>query len=296
MKKTRGLLTIGLLSASIILLFSCKDNIIPAAKSYQGDVKLLSMVEKEVSQDLSAEISEELIVEEILDEVITDLESSDFLKSEHTCPAITIEQPEDARYPRVVTKDFGDGCINDRGILKSGKIIITINGQWLRKGSTRTVTFENYTHDSILVTGQKEIVCLGLNEDSLYVHKITGEIELSKPNGAVVQREIHKRRTILTGIEDRTVPMEWLIEGRTEVSRSNGIQYTMKIKEPLHKIKGCKWYQSGVKRMDIEKLKEEETIERKVIIDYSYAKSDKNCDRYALRVIDDGEPVVIKLR
>jgi hypothetical protein len=288
----------GLLAVSVLLSYSCKENVVLSSDSFKTDLQLLSKVEKEAAEELSTDLSEELIIEEILDEVIADLEQFDFLKSEETCPVKTIVQPDTARYPKVVTKDYGDGCIDARGVERSGKIIVTIYGPWLKKGSLRTVTFEQYTRNGVAVSGEKEILCLGLNEDNLFVHRITGEVELVKPDGVIVKREIHKRRTLLTDPKDRTALMEWLIDGRVIVEKSTGVSYEMHVREPLYRIQGCKWFQSGIKRIVFEVKDEnlEEPSTHRILIDYGYAESEDSCDNYALRTVDDQEPVAIQLK
>ena len=122
-----------------------------------------------VVQDITViqEADDALLIEEILDEVMEDLERYDFLKSADVCPVRTIEMPEEGRYPKIVTKDFGDGCYKDPdGKLRSGKIIITIMGPWRKEGSVREIAFENYKHGNALVEGNKRIECMGETEEA----------------------------------------------------------------------------------------------------------------------------------
>ena len=44
----------------------------------------------------------------------------------HYCRTKTVEHPENTKYPKVVTIDFGDGCEDRHGHIRSGKMIITI--------------------------------------------------------------------------------------------------------------------------------------------------------------------------
>ncbi|SRR6056297_3536608 len=255
---------------------------------------------------VSNEIKDEVIIEEIIDDILYDLEQFDFKKSETTCPVITLEKPDDARFPRIITRDFGEGCINEWGVEKSGKVIVTVYGPWLKEGSRRTVEFDDYTHRGTAVSGKKVIVCKGMNGDGYYVHSIRGKIDLVREDGMVISRELTRRRTMLAGFGEPDVPKEWLMEGKTKVVKSNGREYVMNIREPLYRIQGCRWAQSGVKviRFNID---EEETAadasagetpeyKHKVVIDYGYVgEEDSACDSFVLRKVDDKEAELVDL-
>ena len=278
--------------AAMVGISSCSTEAVP--DPVEGD-SMVSLINKEMK--------EEAIIEEIIDDVLFDLEQYEFKKSESTCPVITIERPEDAKYPRVVTKDYGDGCIAENGVEKSGKVIITITGPWLEEGSQRLVEFENYTHRGTAVGGQKVITCKGLNEDGLYYHTIRGKVELTREDGKQITRELFKTRIMLAGFRDPEVPKEWLLDGHVNVTHSEKGDYVINIREPLHRIQGCRWAQSGVKviRFNIE---EEVNVEaeagseytHKVVIDYSYVGEEGSaCDSWVLRKVDDGEAVPVDL-
>ena len=147
------------------------------------------------------------------------------------------------------------------------------------------------------------IRCEGMNDDSLYMHSINGNIEIIRPDSVKVEREIHKLRTLLAGYESPDIPKEWLIEGKVKVEVSNGNEYLVNIVEPLYRIQGCRWPQTGVKVINInpdDAAEDEEAGVRtrsRVVIDFSYVgPEDSLCDSYILRTVDDGDPEVIDLR
>lgn len=295
MKNTKTILA-GIIAFAMAGLFSCSKEATPDPV-VQNDMVFL----------VSNELKEEVIIEEIIDDVLFDVEQFDFKKSEGTCPVITVEKPEDARFPKVITRDFGEGCVNEWGVEKSGKVIVTLYGPWLREGSKRVVEFEDYTHRGTAVSGRKVIVCEGMNADSLFVHSISGKIELVRENGMVVNRELHERRTMLAGFKEPGVPREWLLEGTVNVVKSDGRDYLMKIREPLYRIQGCRWAQSGVKVIRFNIETDEDTTDdstaetreyaHRVVIDYSYVgQEDSRCDSFVLRKVDDQEPEVVDLR
>jgi len=107
---------------------------------------------------------------------------------------------------------------------------------------------------------------------------------------------------MLVGWGNPDVPKEWLVDGHVKVSKSNGLSYMVNIHEPLYRIQGCRWAQSGIKVIHFNagnegnKPTEKEDYKHKVSIDYSYAESEEACDSYVLRWVNNEEPEVINLQ
>jgi hypothetical protein len=294
----------GLVVMAMTALYSCSTEMNQESFS---DANMVTLVNQELKQAVIIEEVNEEIIEEIIDDVLFDIEQFEFRKSESICPVITIETPEETRFPKIITRDFGDGCFNEWGVEKSGKVIVTLFGPWLKEGSKRIVEFVDYTHRGTAVSGSKVIVCEGLNDDSLFVHSIRGNIQLVRDDTLLVSRELNKYRTMLAGFREPGVPKEWLLEGTTRVVRSDGKEYVMKIREPLYRIQGCRWPQSGVKVIRLNLPEDETTMEvsegeefefnHKVVIDYSYlGPENSSCDSFVLRKVDDQEEEVVDLR
>jgi hypothetical protein len=252
----------------------------------------LDINESELSV-LMEDADDALILEEILDEVMVDLEQYEYLKSSEVCPVITIKTPEEGNYPKIVTKDFGEGCaVRESGIIRSGKIIISIRGPWCRDGSIRIITFENYMHGNTLIEGSKKIECMGKTDEGYIWHTIAGRLKLSREKDGeklVIERQIAKDRYMINGFNDREVPNEWLIEGKVKVETSNGVIYKVIISEPLYRIQGCRWFQSGIKQI--------ESGDNLILLDYGYVgNEDSACDNWMLRTVNDEEDKAINLR
>ncbi len=297
MKKRSSIFFAGVIALALFGARSCSTDMSQEPVVNEID-NMVTLVNKE--------IKDEVIIEEIIDDILYDLEQFDFLKSETTCPVVTVEKPDDARFPRIITRDFGEGCVNEWGVEKSGKVIVTVYGPWLKEGSKRTVEFEDYTHRGTAVSGKKVIVCKGMNEDGYYVHSIRGKIQLVREDGMVISREITRRRTMLAGFGEPGVPKEWLLEGKTIVEKSNAREYVMNIREPLYRIQGCRWAQSGLKvirfNIDEEEEADDAAVEgapeyrHKVVIDYGFVgQEDSACDSFVLRKVDDKEAEVVDL-
>jgi hypothetical protein len=248
-----------------------------------GDEKLIA---------LTNDVEDEILLEEILDEVMEDLEKYEFLKSSGECPVKTIEKPEEGKYPKIVTKDFGDGCYkNEWAKMRSGKIIITINGPWRKEGSVREITFEDYMHGKTLVEGEKRIECMGRTDEGFIWHKVEGVLNLTREKEdetVTIIRKVEKERYLINPEKEKDIPKEWLIEGEVKVEKSNGVSYEKKIVEPLHRIQGCRWFQDGLKQIEVG----EDLIQ----IDYGFVgDEDSDCDSWILRWVNEEEAEEIDL-
>lgn len=280
MKRNKLMLTASCLVALTLLTHSCSKENAPDVRVNQMSV-------------LMEDADDALILEQILDEVMSDLERYEYLKSSDVCPVRTIETPGEGKYPKIVTKDFGEGCaVHESGKIRSGKIIITIRGPWCKEGSVRKITFENYKHGNTLIEGSKKIICMGKTDEGHIWHTIAGNIILTREkNGEklVIFRHLAKDRYMINGFSDPEVPNEWLIEGEVKVEKSNGVSYKVIISEPLYRIQKCWWFQSGIKQI--------ESGENLILLDYGYVgDEDSACDSWMLRTVNDEEGEAIDLR
>jgi hypothetical protein len=280
MKRNKLILSAFCLVAITILTISCSKEHAPDVKESQLSILMEDAVDA-------------LVLEEILDEVMVDLERYEYLKSSDVCPVKTIQTPEEGNYPKIVTKDFGEGCaVHESGKIRSGKIIITIRGPWCKEGSVRKITFENYKHGNTLIEGSKKLVCMGKTDEGYIWHTITGNIILTRErNGEkfVIFRHLAKDRYMINGFNDQEVPNEWLIEGEVKVEKSNGVSYKVIISEPLYRIQKCWWFQSGIKQI--------ESGENLILLDYGYVGDEESaCDSWMLRTVNDEEGEAIDLR
>lgn len=243
-------------------------------------------------------IIEEEIIDDIFSEVMDDLDQFNLFKStdSSSCPVKTIEFPTNSIFPKVVTRDYGEACLSAWGKLRSGKIIITYESKPSEVGSVRKVDFENYSVDSVLITGHKVIEYLGTSEDGYPKYKIIGNVKLIQPNGIETHRIIHKQRTKIAGFETKEKSDdEWLIEGTVKVKKSNGVHFTTTIIFPLHQLKSCKWIVSGTKEIEVYQNSGDMVNNLPlgtIVIDYG----DGECDNIATKKINDQDPVEFELK
>ncbi|NJN24578.1 MAG: hypothetical protein HC819_00535, partial [Cyclobacteriaceae bacterium] len=73
------------------------------------------------------------------------------------CMTRTVEKPDDAGFPKVITIEYDGSCTSNFGVVKSGKIIITLTGQPSVAGSQRIVTFDQFMVNGNLIEGTKPL-------------------------------------------------------------------------------------------------------------------------------------------
>jgi len=244
----------------------------------------------QISDEQNATVTEDIndtqALEDLMEEVLQELEKFDLLKSatEPACPVRTNVKPDSAAFPRIITKDYGDSCVNRFGAVRSGKIIIKLSGPWLVKGTERVLTFDNYTVNGTLIEGSQTYSYMGETNEGYFWHKLKGELKLTRPDKKIVSREIHEDIYMISGMKT-TEPEdnEWLIDGNFKVTRPDSVQYTVQIEKPLHRLYTCKWFVSGVKRIQVEDVK--------IFVDFG----DETCDSFITRTVGDDEPEIIDL-
>jgi hypothetical protein len=165
-----------------------------------------------------------------------------------TCPAVTIDHPSDAVWPKTITIDFGDGCEGLYKITRAGRIIIVVTGPRLEVGTTKTVTFENYYFNGIKVEGTKVFENMGYNDNQNVVIEValTGG-KLTLPDSKTIERSFVHQREWVAGLLTRNIwDDECMITGTAEGVNINGISYTNTITTALHWKRVCRFVVSGV--------------------------------------------------
>jgi len=140
----------------------------------------------------------------------------------------------------IITIDFGDGCTDRRGILRSGKIIIEYEGLHFQPGAYRKVTLEDYYIDSIKVEGVRTMtnVTDTAATDSLMVFetKLEGG-KLTFTDGSFATREAEHIRTNYRGatLEDGYTTLS----GSASGTLADGTGYTATILDDLVFKRSC---------------------------------------------------------
>ncbi len=193
------------------------------------------------------------------------------------CVTVTRETPTEGEFPIIITIDYGAGCGSSIwDVVKSGKVIITINGKMSEEGSDRVVTFENFKVNGNLIEGEFTFTNLG---NASWSRVLAGG-KITTEDGGVITRESVRIRTRIEGgdTDDRSDDV-FEITGNASGKTLENNTYTMNITEPLIRSLDCFWITSGT----IEKVINETTL---ITIDFG----DGECDNIATKQIGDEEP------
>jgi hypothetical protein len=148
-------------------------------------------------------------------------------------------------FPITLVIDYGTGTELNNGRVLSGKITLTINKGPFVSGSSRVVTYENFTCDGVSVTG----TCSKTR--TFETQKVFSEIcdlTITLEDGTIVERHEERKKIWTSGTDTEFDPSDDVIEitGIVQVSDSKGNEYTKKITEPLIRTGECKFIIKGI--------------------------------------------------
>lgn len=168
-----------------------------------------------------------------------------------TCKVITVEQPDGAFWPRVVTIDYGEGCTVGKRTRK-GKIIITVSGPMWQQGSVRVVTLEDFFVNDHKIEGVRTVTNQGRHQEGVYSGKIYFSVTLDSgkvitPDNLILTKQVNRTRTFVEGEETKWDTRDdiWYIEGIANGVNRNGNAFTREITSPLWKEIGCRFITQG---------------------------------------------------
>jgi len=176
-------------------------------------------------------------------------------------------------FPKTITITFTNWQIGERPI-KNGVIQIVITGPMHRAGTSRTITFQNFSVGGNLIEGVKTIT----NVDGVTVNITLRGGKITFEDGTFITREVTRSRKWIAGLR---TPMfiwddEFQIEGTVSGVNRRGEQYSVVITKPLIRKMACLWLVEGTKTV--------QTGNRSLILDFGNG----TCDNVAT-VTADGE-------
>ncbi len=282
----KNIIFFALLSACLITLSSCdKDNPSPDQVSE-------AVISIDAEQDIA--YIENLIsgVDEDVDAAVVEVASFGRSLGED-CPSKTWEEPR-GTFPNTLTIDYGAACTGKNGRTRSGKIIVQISDSLRLVGSTRTVTFEDFSIDTVEIEGGKTWENLGIDEvEGTMTIGRTADLDLTFSDGSTaswshdhqVTRSIflvRDRPNVPKRIKQFKATLE--VSGTSSGVNRDGISFASEITAPLYKPEDCFWFSSGVR--EVTRNGNTRTI------DYG----DGHCDRRAEVTLADGTIKNIQIR
>lgn len=265
----------------LLMAFSIFAFTIVSCEKEDGNSPVISTVEDDAISDL---VFEDIFAE--VDAAIDLMEgilAGGIKKSGSvvTCKTITVEHPDDSTFwPRTITVDYGEGCTGPNGVVRKGKIIITVSsGKFWLKGHTRTVTFEDFFVDGLKAEGTKVLTNEGSNESgNIYFLEVLTGGKVITPEGKEITREFERNREWVAGSNTPRIRIddEYMITGSAMGIDRKERAYSRTITAPLHIKLTCRWIVSGTILFQTEGMPD-------AILDYG----DGECDRKATVTVNE---------
>lgn len=200
---------------------SCSDDeTLVDNESEEAELAELSSIGENESDD----------VLEVLDQVEISADGSEAGRVNALCATVTNDTEN-----KILTVDFGEGCVGPYGRTRSGKILIAYSGVVNDGISNRIITFENYVVNNRAVTGSIELRDITVNEDETITStkKLVG-LTVTFPNGQFVSYTGSRTRVWTEGVRDGDPSNNvFEITGSVEGIWSNGRTFTHRITEKI---------------------------------------------------------------
>ncbi len=140
---------------------------------------------------------------------------------------------------RVITIDFGDGdCAGVHGEVRKGKIIVSYDGERHAYGSSRTVTLEDFSIDSVSLEGTRKIQNLTNEGDTLKTIRTTmtgGKVTFA--DGTFATRD--SDHTIVWYRGEQEGDNFSTLSGEASGTKRDGASYSVTILEDLTYRRSC---------------------------------------------------------
>ncbi|MGC3947390.1 MAG: hypothetical protein QM762_23220 [Chryseolinea sp.] len=136
---------------------------------------------------------------------------------------------------KIITIDFGDGCVGPYGRERSGKISIAYSGIVGDSLSNRIITFENYFVNNKGITGTIELRDIEVNDaGNLQSTKKLIDLKITFPNGEYVVFNGTRTRELISGYADNDPSNNvYRITGSVTGKSTTGRSFTNEITTPI---------------------------------------------------------------
>ena len=200
-----------------------------------------------------------------------------------SCATVTVTPLQG--FPKTVVIDFGTGCTSTNGIVRKGKINVTISDSLRKSGSVAVMTFDGY-----YVSGyKKEGTITWTNTSQGGTRSWQRKVENGKITAPDGSYWMHTALKNITQIAGSSTPNNLLddvysITGTSTVTNASGVSRTSTILQALEKQTTCSNIDKGQVKV--------QGPNHYAVIDYG----DGTCDNVATISIDGGAPKTILLR
>ncbi|MFQ3579305.1 MAG: hypothetical protein SNJ71_04085, partial [Bacteroidales bacterium] len=191
-----------------------------------------------------------------------------------------------ARYPLTIYIDYGTSTTGNDGIVRSGKIKITLTGRYRTKGTVLTIEPEDFTRDNVKISGVKTVTNEGENEKGNITFSIKVENAILTTQDGTIQWNSQRKREWIEGSKTlRLYDDVYSITGQANGKDVNGNAFTVTIKEPLIVKLNCPNIVQGILIFEVENFK----LSRE--LDYGNGECDKKA---TLKVGNQTKEITLK--
>lgn len=160
-----------------------------------------------------------------------------------TCATVTVSS---SSFPKLITIDFGSGCTDFQGRVRTGKIFVNLSDTFSNEGAIRTVTFENFTINGIGIAGSRVTTNTGNNSSGQPTFSRVIDTDVTH-DGLTFQRNFNHEIVWLSGYDTPACGDNvFSVTGEGSVTRPNGIVVARSITSPLIYNFQCGYVASGV--------------------------------------------------
>ena len=212
-------------------------------------------------QDQFTEAENEAVFEAVLEKIddqidkeITMLEKYNYnlslKKSEEVDPCdakIEVKTPENSKFPKTISLDFGEGCTDAEGNFRAGKIIVHITGPYWQKNTVRHSRLVDYIYNDLKIVGERHTINKGTNDDGYYIFEVKNNENIWTTSGELlVKRDWTRTRTYNRGTDLTTsLDDEVWVTGSARIKRDDKV-FVREITVPLYRPLMCQHFQSGI--------------------------------------------------
>jgi hypothetical protein len=151
-----------------------------------------------------------------------------------TCATVAYEGDGTSGTLRI---DFGDGCTDPRGNVRTGAIVVTHSGAWNVAGSSWSIAFEDYTINQFQIEGSRTVTVVSYTEELSVLDVVLVGGRVTWPDGRVATREVSRRREHERN--ENNLLDRLIIYGTAQGTFRNGRGYSIEILERLVYTRTC---------------------------------------------------------
>lgn len=149
-------------------------------------------------------------------------------------------------FPKTLVIDYGIGLTLANGRVLSGTITVNISGPSTTTGSTRTITYANFSNGNTSLSGVSTKT--RLKDATNRVFSNSTNLTITLPDLTTMTRVESKTMTWLAGADTELNPADDVIQitGSVQITTRKGDEYSKTITTPLIKTGECKFITKGV--------------------------------------------------